>query len=299
MPTNNDQVIKKRKRNPPSKTVDEFTPEDWDRYKTGPALRELRKDLRLMKRLATEAMKIQPAMAGKLVLLRDLRIKVGRKLGYVPIALGGDGSPWLMKGKDGPPIIPEPWELRDGTGDSPMERHIAAEHEEIEWADKYFDGLFSLFCVSQIPLRRFYRHEVCPLLKRMEAAISRDSYNDFFEKWYLKLKELAGETKQKEAHRLREAEGLIRPIGKKGTGRKGRIPDEHIVERDREIARLVHQGWPVRRIADWLSKMRLYRTPPSWKVGDFEWKTAKKPALKNRFRVMVYAAKRKYPPVTA
>ena len=133
----------------------------------------------------------------------------------------------------------------------------------------------------------------------MEAAISCDSYNDFFEKWYLKLKELAGEIKQKEAHRLREAEGLIRPIGKKGTGRKGRIPDDHIIERDREIARLAHNGWPLRKIADWLSKMKLYPTPRSWKVGNFEWSEGKTPTLENRFRVMVYTAKRKYPPVTA
>ena len=72
MPTNNDQVIKERKRNPPSKTIDEFTPEDWERYKRGPAVTEsplsiLRKDLRLMNIRATEAVKKQPAMEGKQV----------------------------------------------------------------------------------------------------------------------------------------------------------------------------------------------------------------------------------------
>ena len=317
MPTNNDQVMKNQKKKSQSKTVDEFTSEDWDRYKSGCAVRELRKE----KRRIAEAMKKQAAMerrqvqdymlcpqteqaqgsfyAGKMVLLRDLRIKARRELGYVPIALLGDGSPDLMKGKDGPLAIPEPWELSGGTGDLPIEKHIASEYAETAWADKHLDGLFALFCVSHIPLRRFYRHEVCPLFKRMEAAISRDSYNDFFEKWYLKLKELAGEIRQKGAHRLREDEGLIRPIGKKGAGRKGRKPDEHIVERDREIARLAHKRWPVRKIADWLSEMRLYRTPRSWNVGDFEWSADKTPALKNRFRVMVYAAKRKYPLVTA
>ena len=245
MPTNNDQVIKKRKRKPPSKTVNEFTSEDWDRYpprkpttflKPGLAVRELRKDLRLMKRLAAEAMKKQPAMEGKqvqdymlcpqteqtqesfdadkLVLLRDLRINVGRELGYVPIALGGDGSPWLMKGKDGPPAIPEPWELRDGTGDSPMERHIAAEHEEIEWANKYLDGLFALFqegigsegvCVSRIPFTRFYIYQVCPVFSRMETRISGNHYNPFYEKWYTKLSVLSVEMREFEA-RTKELE---------------------------------------------------------------------------------------------
>ena len=140
-----------------------------------------------------------------MVLLRDLRIKVERELGCVLIALGGDGSPWLMKGKDGPPAIPEPWELRDGTGDSPIERHIAAEHDEIEWADKYFDDLFALFCVSQIPLRRFYRHEVCPVFSRMETRISGDHYDPFYEKWYTKLCVLSVEMKELEA-RTKELE---------------------------------------------------------------------------------------------
>lgn len=272
MPTNNDQVIKKRKRKPQSKTVDEFTPEDWERYKTGPAVRELRKDLRLMKRLATEAMKIQPAMAGKLVLLRDLRIKVGRKLGYVPIALGGDGSPWLMKGKDGPPVIPEPWELRDGTGDSPMERHIAAEHEEIEWADKYFDGLFALFCVSQIPLRRFYRHEVCPVFSRMETRISGNHYDPFYEKWHTKLRMLSVE--------MRELEARTREVKKEQTQEasldetavisqkfRGRKRSERVSLRRQFIRNEINSGVGVRglnrnrKLADKLHEARFF--PPS------------------------------------
>ena len=61
MPTNNDQVIKKRKRKLQRKTVDEFTPEDWERFKPGLAVKEFRKDMRQI----AEATKKQAAMEGK------------------------------------------------------------------------------------------------------------------------------------------------------------------------------------------------------------------------------------------
>ena len=337
MPTNNDQVIKKRKRKPPSKTVNEFTSEDWDRYpprkpttflKPGLAVRELRKDLRLMKRLAAEAMKKQAAMerkqvqdymlcpqteqtqesfdAGRLVLLRDLRIKVGRKLGYVPIALGGVGSPWLMKGRDGPPAIPEPWELRDGTGDSPMERHIAAEHEEIEWGNKYFDGLFALFCVSQIPLRRFYRHEVCPVFSRMETRISGDHYDPFYEKWYTKLRVLSVEMREFEARTKTVEHRQTQPVAT-GNKRSGRKRDRAIGNRNKEIAALAVSGKEPLEIAKILDAQKnldgqqKYSVPKSWmiveddgtpySVKNFE-KAYYDPHLRKKFYGLIYYCKK-------
>ena len=310
MPTNNDQVMKKRKRKPPSKTVNEFTSKDWDRYKSGQELKELRKDLGLVKRLATEAMKKQPAMegkqvqdymlcpqtertqetfdAGKLVLLRDLRIMVKRELGYVPIALGGDGSPWLMKGKDGPPAIPEPWELRDGTGDSPIERHIAAEHEEIEWANKYLDGLFALFQegigsegvrVSRIPFTRFYIYQVCPVFSRMETRISGKHYDSFYEKWYIKLSVLSVE--------MREFEARTREVKKEQTQEasldqtavisqkiRGRKRSERVRQRRQFIRNQVNSGVGIRghnrnrELADKLHEAR-FRPPSTFGVETF------------------------------
>ncbi len=252
--------------------------------------------------------------AGKLVLLRDLRIRATRKLGYVPIALFGDGSPDLMKDEDGqPPPIPEPYVLLGGTGDSPIERHVAAEHEEIEWADKYLDGLFALFqegigpegvCVSPNPFVRFYIFYICqvfPIFSRMETPISGDHYNPFYEKWCIKLNVLSVKMREFEARTKTVEHGQTQPVAT-GNKRSGRKRDTTISDRNKEIAALAASGKPPLEIAKLLDARQKYSVPDSWtikdegdgysyKVRNFE-KAYYDPQLRKKLNDLFYNAKK-------
>ncbi len=149
--------------------------------------------------------------AEKAALLRDLLIKAKRELTYEPIALGGPGSPWLMKWKDGAPILPEEWELLGGTGDSSIERHIKAEKEEVKYADEYLSGIYRFFGEllrsqnideSAFLVEELYRNELWPVFERLELAISYDNYNLLFEKWNFKLKARTKELEKEELPEL-------------------------------------------------------------------------------------------------
>ncbi len=235
--------------------------------------------------------------AEKAALLRDLLIKAKRELTYEPIALGGPGSPWLMKWKEGAPILPEEWELLGGTGDSSIERHIKAEKEEVKYADEYLSGIYRIFGEllrsqnineSAFLVEELYQNELWPVFEGLELAISYDNYNLLFEKWNFKLK---ARTKTVE-------HGQTQPVAT-GNKRSGRKRDGTITDRNKEIAALAASGKTPLQIAKHLDARRV-PVPNSWTIkdGDEESYTVENfekahsiPQLRKKLNDLIYEAK--------